>query len=395
LPTPSSLPFADPKANYLAHRQEIDAALRRVLEGGWYILGPEVTAFEREFAAFLGLTDAIGVGSGTEALHVALRACHIGPGDAVLTVSHTAVATVAAIELAGATPVLIDVDPRTFTLDPNRLEDTLRQYRGTGGQTASARPKAVMPVHLYGHPADMPAILEIARRYELRVIEDCAQAHGAALDGRKAGSWGDVAAFSFYPTKNLGALGDGGAVVTNSPELAERARLLREYGWRERYISACPGLNSRLDEVQAAILRVKLRYLEEENARRRALARLYAGVLSATSLRLPQALSQAEHVYHLYVVRTPHREHLRRFLHEKGIGTAIHYPAPVHWQPAYRSRLILGAGGLAETEQLCGEILSLPLYPQMSEEAVRSVGEQIRQWAETSPNFLPVSGKKL
>ena len=395
MPTPSLLPFADPKASYLAHQPEIDAALRRVLEGGSYILGPEVSAFEREFAAFLGVTDATGVGSGTEALHVALRACNIGPGDAVLTVSHTAVATVAAIELAGATPVLVDIDPRTFTLDPNRLEDTLRQYRGTGGQTAPSRPKAVIPVHLYGHPADMPAILEIARRYDLRVIEDCAQAHGAALHGRKAGSWGDIAAFSFYPTKNLGALGDGGALVTNAPDLAERTRLLREYGWRERYISACPGLNSRLDEVQAAILRVKLRYLEQENAHRRKLARIYADVLAATSLRLPQALSQVEHVYHLYVVCTPHREHLRTCLREKGIGTAIHYPAPVHWQPAYQSRLVLGAGGLPETEQVCREILSLPMYPQMTEEAVRSIGEQIRQWAESTPNLHPALEKKL
>jgi dTDP-4-amino-4,6-dideoxygalactose transaminase len=382
LPARPLLPLADPKANYLAHQHAIDAAVRRVLEGGWYILGPEVTAFEQEFAAAMGGTYAIGVGSGTEALHLALRACGIGPGDAVFTVSHTAVATVAAIELAGATPVLVDIDPRTFTLDPNRLEDALREYAGAGSLAARARPRAVVPVHLYGHPADMPAILNIARRYGLRVIEDCAQAHGAALEGRQAGSWGDAAAFSFYPTKNLGALGDGGALVTHAPDLAERARLLREYGWRERYVSACPGMNSRLDEVQAAVLRVKLRYLEQENDRRRELARTYQSLLSATSLRLPHARNHTKHVYHLYVVRSKHRDQLRGFLREHAIGTAIHYPAPVHLQPAYQSRIALGPGGLHETEQACREILSLPMYPQLTEEQVRYVGERIVHWAE-------------
>jgi dTDP-4-amino-4,6-dideoxygalactose transaminase len=368
------LPFADPKAGYVAHKEEIDAAVRRVLEGGWYILGPEVRAFEQEFAAAVGVSHAVGVGSGTEALHLALRACGVGPGDAVLTVSHTAVATVAAIELAGATAVLVDIDSRTFTLDPNRLEETLRHDAG------AARPKAIVPVHLYGHSADMPAIRDIARRYDLRVIEDCAQAHGAALHGRKAGTWGDMAAFSFYPTKNVGALGDGGAVVTNVPELAERARLLREYGWRERYVSEIPGMNTRLDEIQAAVLRVKFRYLEQENARRRELAEVYQRVLSGTSLQLPPALEDVEHVYHLYVVRSRHRERLKSYLAEQGISTAIHYPLPVHLQPAYQSRVMLGRGGLYETEQACREILSLPMYPQMSKEQVEMVGEAIAQW---------------
>jgi dTDP-4-amino-4,6-dideoxygalactose transaminase len=364
------LPFADPKANYLAHKDEIDAAVRRVLEGGWYILGPEVAAFEQEFSAAMGVAHTVGVGNGTEALHLALRACGIGPGDAVLTVSHTAVATVAAIELAGAAPVLVDIDPRTFTLDPNRLEDALRAYVGL-------QPKAVIPVHLYGHPADMPGIVDIARRHELRIIEDCAQAHGATLHGRKAGSWGDMAAFSFYPTKNLGALGDGGALVTNAADLAERTRLLREYGWRQRYVSELPGMNSRLDEVQAAILRVKLRYLEQENGRRRELARVYESHLRSTSLRLPQTLSQVEHVYHLYVIRTSDRDQLKSYLQENGIGAAIHYPVPVHLQPAYQSRIIMGGGGLHETERACREILSLPMYPQMTDEQIQYVGERI------------------
>ncbi|HLJ96170.1 MAG TPA: DegT/DnrJ/EryC1/StrS family aminotransferase [Gemmataceae bacterium] len=371
MPARPLLPFADPKANYQAHKEALDAAVRRVLEGGWYILGPEVTAFEQEFAKAMGLAHAVGVGSGTEALHLALRACGIGPGDEVFTVSHTAVATVAAIELAGATPVLVDIDPRTFTLDPNQLEDAVRQ---------ASRPKAVVPVHLYGHPADMAAILDIARRHDLRVIEDCAQAHGATLQGRKVGTWGDVAAYSFYPTKNLGALGDGGAVATNAADVAERTRLLREYGWRERYVSALPGMNSRLDEVQAAVLRVKLTHLASENGRRRELARAYERLLSRTTLRLPQAGNDVEHVYHLYVVRTGDRERLRQFLRENAIGTAIHYPLPVHLQPAYQDRVVLGGRGLPQTEQVCREILSLPMYPQMTDEQVRQVGEQIVRW---------------
>jgi dTDP-4-amino-4,6-dideoxygalactose transaminase len=373
------LPFADPKASYLAHKEEIDAAVCRVLEGGWYILGPEVAAFEQEFSAALGVAHTVGVGSGTEALHLALRSCGVGPGDAVFTVSHTAVATVAAIELAGATPVLVDIDPRTFTMDPNHLEETRREYGGAAWTGLRARPKAIVPVHLYGHPAEMPAILDIARRHDLRVIEDCAQAHGAALRGRKAGTWGDVAAFSFYPTKNLGALGDGGAVVTNVPELAEQARTLREYGWRERYVSELPGMNSRLDEVQAAVLRVKLRYLEPENARRRELAQVYQKLLSATSLRLPQALGQTEHVFHLYVVRSQQRDPLKSYLQDLAISTAIHYPVPVHLQPAYQSRIVMGGSGLHETEQACREILSLPIYPQLSDEQVENVAERIVQ----------------
>jgi dTDP-4-amino-4,6-dideoxygalactose transaminase len=368
---------ADPGAGYLAYKDEIDAAVRRVLGSGWYILGQEVAAFEEEFARYLGARYAVGVGSGTDALHLALRACGVGPGDAVITVSHTAVATVAAVELAGAAPVLVDIDSRSFTLDPGRLEEAVAEHRG--------RLKAIIPVHLYGHPADMPAVMDVARRHDLTVIEDCAQAHGAALAGRKVGTWGHLAAFSFYPTKNLGALGDGGAVVTNDPRTAERARLLREYGWRERYRSEVAGMNTRLDELQAAVLRVKLRHLDRENARRRELARLYDAALSATPLLLPQVRGDAEHVYHLYVVRGRRRDDLRAFLKARAVGTAVHYPEPVHLQPAYRGRVALGGGRLPETERACREILSLPMYPQMTDAQAEYVGEQVVLWHRRQP----------
>jgi dTDP-4-amino-4,6-dideoxygalactose transaminase len=380
VPAQPLLPHADPKANYLAHEKEIDAAVHRVLDRGSYILGPEVAAFEQAFAGYLGVRDAIGVGSGTDALQLALRACGVGRGDTVVTVSHTAVATVAAIELAGATPVLVDIDPRTFTMDPNRLEDAMKCQGGAGGPAVGARPKAVIPVHLYGHPADMAAIMEVAIRYDLRVIEDCAQAHGAAWQRKMTGAWGHMAAFSFYPTKNLGALGDGGATVTNDPHLAESAHLLREYGWRQRYLSELPGMNTRLDEIQAAVLRVKLTYLDRENARRRELARLYDTLLAPTPLLLPQTRDGVNHVYHQYVVRSRHRDDLRTYLKANGIGTAIHYPAPVHLQPAYRSRISISGGGLRETEHVCREILSVPMYPELTNEQAESVGRRIASW---------------
>jgi dTDP-4-amino-4,6-dideoxygalactose transaminase len=370
------IPAANPLANYLAHQAEIDRAMRQVLEGGMYVLGREVAAFEQEFAGYLGAEDAIGAGSGTDALVLALRALGVGPGDAVLTVSHTAVATVAAIELAGARPILAEVEPETFNLDPGSLEEALK----TGGRE---RLRAIIVVHLYGHPADMPAILEIAGRHGLKVVEDCAQAHGAAWQGRMAGAWGPhLSAFSFYPTKNLGALGDGGAVVTNDAALAARVRLLRQYGWRERYVSELPGMNSRLDELQAAALRVKLRHLEQENCRRREIAASYNALLAETPLRLPQVRPGATHVFHQYVVRSRERDNLRAFLESKGVGTMIHYPVPVHLQPAYRGRLE-SAHGLAGTEALCREILSLPMHPQMTDAEVARVGEAITDFYRT------------
>ena len=369
----SSIAAANPLADYEAHRQEIDEAVQRVLSGGRYILGPEVAAFEQEFASFLGVSDAVGVGSGTDALHVALRVCGVGPGDGVITVSHTAVATVAAIELAGAVPVLIDVDPHTQTMDPHHLEHALRRK-------AERRIKAVIPVHLYGHPADMPAILQIARKQDLKVIEDCAQSHGAAIHGRQTGTWGDAAAFSFYPTKNLGAIGDGGAIVSNDRSLCVAARLVREYGWRERYVSDLPGLNSRLDEVQAAILRVKLRYLSQDNARRQQVARQYDTALATSGLVLPARRAGYDHVFHQYVVRSTRRDDLKNHLGSHAIGTAIHYPVPIHRQPAYRDRVCIDGSCLEHTERLSQEVLSLPMHPHVTDEQLRCITDSIAAW---------------
>ncbi len=253
------IPAANPHAQYLSHQTEIDAAIAAALGGNRYILGPQTQAFEQEFAAYLNVRYASGVGSGTEALHIAIRACGLGPGDEIITVAHTAVATVAAIELAGATPVLVDIDPVTYTIDPDKIEAAI-----------TPRTKAIIPVHLYGAAANLDPIVDLARRHSLKVIEDCAQAHGARyVADRAVGSYGDVACFSFYPTKNLGAIGDGGLVATNDPIIAENLNLLRQYGWRERYVSEIAGWNTRLDELQAAILRVKLRHLDEDNDKRR------------------------------------------------------------------------------------------------------------------------------
>lgn len=367
------IPQADPGAGYKAHKAEIDAAIQQVLSGGRYIAGEELTAFEQDFARYLGLSDVIGVGNGTDALAIALKACGIGPGDTVLTVSHTAVATVAAIEMAGAAPLLVDVEPDTFTIDPQHIESTIKAYK-------EQRIKAIIPVHLYGQPADLPAILDIARRYDLFVIEDCAQSHGAVLDGKHTGSWGHISAFSFYPTKNLGALGDGGAIGTSDPKLAERARRLHEYGWRERFISEIPGVNSRLDELQAAVLRVKMKYLDQDNQCRRELAQIYDARLgNLQDLKIPPHRRGA-HVYHQYVVRAKSRQELRGYLGAQSIQTALHYPLPVHLQPAYLNRLSLGPGGLPVTELLTREIMSLPIFPQLSDELASSVCEKINEF---------------
>jgi dTDP-4-amino-4,6-dideoxygalactose transaminase len=372
---------ADPRANYLSHQAEIDQALRTVLESGRYILGPQVEQFEREFAAYLGVGHAIGVGSGTDALHLALRALEIAPGDAVVTVSNTAVATIAAIELAGAQPVLIDVDPDTGLLDPNRLGDALKSLNGSA-RNAIGRVKAVIPVHLFGNPVNMPAVMELARQYDLRVVEDCAQAHGAMYAGTKVGGFGHAAAFSFYPTKNLGGLGDGGAIVTNDPAVAQRCTLLRQYGWQERYISQLKGMNSRLDEIQAAVLRVKLRHLDPENARRRRIANTYTQQLAGTNLALPQAPAAAFHVYHQYVVRSSRRDALRRRLEVGGIATQILYPVPIHIQPAYLGQIPILGGELTVTENLAKQILSLPIHPQLDDSEVARVAGMAAELAD-------------
>ena len=374
------IPQCSPAASCQAHQAGIEAAVARVLASGWFILGPEVAAFEREFAAFLGAAGCAGAASGTDALELALRACGVGAGDAVLTVSHTAVATIAAIERAQAVPVLVDVDPATCTMDPQSLVQTIAAYER---QARPGRPplKAVVPVHLYGHPADMPAILAAAQERGLRVVEDCAQAHGALWGGRAAGTWGHAAAFSFYPTKNLGALGDGGAVVSSDPAVIERARLLRQYGWRERYISQEPGLNSRLDELQAAVLRVKLPSLAAENERRRALAALYSAGLAGAPVQLPVARPEARHVFHQYVIALDGRDALQAALRAEGIGTLVHYPVPAHLQPAYAGRLFTGDAGLPVTEAAARRVLSLPMHPHLEDEQVREVCQAVLRLA--------------
>jgi dTDP-4-amino-4,6-dideoxygalactose transaminase len=356
-----AIPQANPRANYLAHQAEIDAAIRRVLHGGRYINGPEVEAFESEFAAFTGATHAVTVASGTEALWLALRAVGVGPGDEVITVSLTASATAAAIVEAGARPVFVDVCDDDLTLDPARLQAAI-----------TPRTRAILPVHLYGQAARLSEISEIARAANLVVLEDCAQAHGAQFEGRVAGGLGEAGAFSFYPTKNLGALGDGGALVTSRPAVAEQARLLREYGWRERYVSGQHGWNSRLDELQAAILRVKLRCLPAQNSRRAAIASRYDEVLAAAGLTPQPRLAERTNVYHQYVARHPRRERVRQALAQRGIGTAIHYPAPVHLQPAYQS-YGGGPGSLPVTERAAAEVVSLPIYPELTDSEVERI----------------------
>lgn len=364
------VPQTDPKAGYLAQRAAIDQAIARVLDGGRYVLGDEVAAFEREFAAYVGRRHGVGVASGTDALVLALRALGVAADDFVVTVSHTAVATVAAIELAGARPLLVDIEPYTYTIDPAELGRVLASPPGRIG--------AIIVVHLYGQPADLGAILPLARRHGVPVVEDCAQAHGARFGQGRVGSFGTVAAFSFYPTKNLGAIGDGGAVLADDDAIAERLRALRQYGWRERYVSHMAGFNSRLDEIQAAILRVKLERLDADNARRQAIAALYDQGLATSGLALPARRSDTTHVFHQYVVRAQARDGLHAALAARGIGTNVHYPMPVHLQPAYAHRIAIGPSGLHESERAAREVLSLPMYPQLDDAAATRVGAAVR-----------------
>jgi dTDP-4-amino-4,6-dideoxygalactose transaminase len=360
------VPQTDPKAGYIAQRAAIDAAIARVLEGGRYVLGDEVAAFEGEFARFIGRRHGVGVANGTDALVLALRALGVAAGDFVVTVSHTAVATVAAVELTGARPLLVDIEPPTYTIDPAELARVLSDPPGRIG--------AIVAVHLYGQPADLESILPLARRHGVPVVEDCAQAHGARLGEGRVGSFGTVAAFSFYPTKNLGAIGDGGAVLADDDAIAERLKALRQYGWRERYVSHMAGMNSRLDELQAAILRVKLTQLDADNAQRQKIADFYDRELADCGLVLPGRRVGTSHVFHQYVVRAAARDGLQAALAARGIGTNIHYPVPIHLQPAYAHRTAIGPAGVAETERAAREVLSLPMYPQLSDaDAVRVV----------------------
>jgi len=369
-----------PHARFLAYRSEIEDALTQVFASGQFILGPQTRSFEMEFAAFLGIDHCVGVANGTDAVELALRACGVGSGDAVATVSWTATATVAAVERTGATPLLVDIDPGSLTMDPESLARAILDHRSRSGRPEL---KAIVAVHLYGHPADMPAVFDIAHTHGLRVIEDCAQAHGAALGDRLAGTWGDLAAFSFYPTKNLGAFGDAGAVVTADAALADRVRWLREYGWRERQISVFPGMNSRLDELQAAILRVLLKHLRIENGRRCELARRYRAALAGASVQPAFCQSGARHVFHQYVVRTSERDRLQAFLAERGIATQVHYPLPVHRQPGYEGRLPCVPGGLLQTERVAREVLSLPMSPHLDDAYIRRTLGALAEWEES------------
>ena len=358
---------ANPLAQFKSYQDEIEAAVLKVMRGNRYILGDEVAALEAEFAAYIGTSSAVGVANGTDALELAIRALNIGPGDEVITVSHTAVATVSTIEAAGAIPVLVDVDPIYFTLDPAQLQEVL-----------TPRTKAVIAVHLYGQAADLDAISKFCRDNNLFMIEDVSQAHGAMWKGQRLGSIGDIGCFSCYPTKNLGAIGDAGLVTARDPAIGHKVRMLREYGWQSRYISDIQGRNSRMDELQAAILRIKLRHLDADNEKRRKLAAEYSRQLAGLSLQLPSARQNAEHVYHLYVARSQRRDALLKHLKVHDIHAGIHYPVPIHLQPAYKGR-IRTANSMAVTEGIASEVVSLPMFPEMSLASLDCVTVAVRE----------------
>jgi len=366
------IPVANPKAQVETHKREINESIKRVLSSGLYILGQEVRSFEKEFADFLGARFCVGVASGTDALILALKAVGVKMGDEVITVSHSAVATTAAIELTGAIPVFVDIDLTTRCMDPNLILEFV-----------SEKTTAILPVHIYGQPAAMEEIVSVAGQCNLKVVEDCAQAHGAEINGKKVGTLGDAGAFSFYPTKNLGAIGDGGAVVTNSAEIAERVRVLREYGWQERYISSVQGVNSRLDELQAAILRVKLPYLLRDNKLRREIGKRLCAAIDRACIVPPAQIERTLHAMHLFVVECDKREILGGFLKEQGIGTAIHYPLPIHKQPAYSGR-ICGEEDLGRTDALYKRIITLPMYPELTDHQVKRICTALGKWDKIS-----------
>jgi len=362
------IPLVDLKAETEAIAEEIAQAIQRVVKSGWFILGEEVERFEAEFSKYVGTKYAIGVNSGSDALLLALQALGIGAGDEVITVSHTFISTADAIARNGAKPVFVDINADTYCIDAAKIEARITN-----------KTKAIIPVHLYGHPADMDAIMEIARRYSLYVVEDACQAHGAEYKGKKAGSIGDVGCFSFYPIKNLGAYGDGGMVVTNDAELAKKLRMLRNYGQPEKYHHDFIGVNSRLDEMQAAILRVKLRHLDGWNERRRIAAKAYNKLLAKSNAVIPVEKRYAKHVYHLYVIRCRERENLQHHLLENGIQTQIHYPIPVHKQKAYLS--LAANTNLPVTERICQEIISLPMHPFLRDDEISAIAECVRRYS--------------
>ena len=359
------IPQCDVRAGVLSLRTEIERAIHSVLESGEYILGKSVRSFESAFAEYVGVPYAIGVASGTDAIHLALRALGIGAGAEVIVPAHTAAGTIVGIEMAGAIPVFADIDDERFTLDPASV-----------ARAITTRTKAIMPVHLYGQPAAMDGLMDLSRRYGLQIVEDCAQAHGAAYRGRKAGSLGAAGCFSFYPTKNLGGIGDGGMITTSDQSVYQALCALRQYGWCPRYVSQSRGYNSRLDELQAAILLVRLAHLDEANLQRSLLARQYTTRLAGTPIRTPQNFPETNHVHHLYVIRHPRRDALREWLAQNGIGAGIHYPVPLHLQPAYMA-CPRARGGMSVTERVASQILSLPLYGELSVQDVDTVCDSI------------------
>lgn len=365
-----TVPFLDLRAAYLELKEEIDAAVARVLDSGFFLLGKELQAFEREFAEHVGVKYCVGLGSGLDALRITLHSLGVGPGDEVLVPANTYIATWLAVSYVGATPVPVEPDERTYNIDPKKVEAAI-----------TGRTKGIIPVHLYGQPADMGAILHIARQRKLWVVEDAAQAHGARYKGTAVGSLGDAAGWSFYPGKNLGALGDAGAVTTNDEQLADRIRVLRNYGSRIKYFNEVKGFNSRLDEIQAAVLRVKLRHLDTWNSRRRHLAEMYKDALQGAGLILPYVPEWAEPVYHLFVVRSNQRDRLRQCLENVGIHTLIHYPVPPHLQGAY-SELGFREGSFPISERIHREVLSLPIGPQMTSLQAQFVSQTINTFAQ-------------
>jgi dTDP-4-amino-4,6-dideoxygalactose transaminase len=361
------VPFLDLQAPYRELKSEIDEAVDRVLGSGWYLLASELASFEEGFARYTEAQHCIGVANGLEALHLTLRAMDVGPGDEVIVPSNTYIATWLAVTHVGATLVPVEPDERTFNLDPTLIEAAITE-----------RTKVILPVHLYGQTADMAPIIQIARRRGVRVLEDAAQAHGACFRGTKVGALGDATAWSFYPTKNLGALGDAGAVTTDDDALADRMKVLRNYGSRVKYVNEVQGYNSRLDELQAAVLTVKLAHLDRWNGRRARIAQRYLDELSETELKLPHVPEESHPSWHLFVIRTPHRDALQQYLRDQGIQTLIHYPIPPHLQAAY-AHLQMGEGSFPGSEAIHREVLSLPIGPHMSEDQVDRIIDAVAQ----------------
>jgi dTDP-4-amino-4,6-dideoxygalactose transaminase len=362
------IPFLDLKATYLELKEEIDKAVAKSLESGWYILGTEVETFEEEYAHFVEANHCIGLGNGLDALHLGLKAMNVGPGDEVIVPSNTYIATWLAVSYAGAKPVPVEPEEMTYCIDPNKIEAAITE-----------RTKAIIPVHLYGQPVDLEPILSIAKQYNLKVLEDAAQAHGARYKGQRIGTHGDAVAWSFYPGKNLGAFGDAGALTTNNPEIAEKVNLLRNYGSKVKYVNEVQGYNSRLDPIQASILRVKLSRLDEWNKRRQEIAMLYLESLDNCGLLLPQILKDTEPVWHLFVVRTQERVELQKYLDTKGVGTLIHYPIPPHLQGAYKD-LGLEEGALPISEAIHREVLSLPIGPHLNFKQINMIIETLQEY---------------